>query len=256
IQQDKLSTGDETETNTEELMYYRAGEDKELHKKKVESDWLKDCFVGEVCSAEKTDNLEEELRVEGVRCTSSPPVYGRRQEMKEFLDKERGRLSKLFSSIRPWTPQTMDAVELVGLSVMVYPCTLGPMCFFEDFASLWGSLAWVDWRTSSRSNLEFARLSILTSSPRNIQDSINIKIGEDVFTISVMEESLCFSDKNEYTGGPSCYRCRELGHHPASPSFVADTIEQIGHAQPATSAMPGYWVERGASGLRTGVTNN
>ncbi|GAB4853102.1 hypothetical protein Ancab_017286, partial [Ancistrocladus abbreviatus] len=176
---------------------------------KVDSDWLKECFVGEVCSVEMIDNLEEELRVDGVRCTARN-MGGRLvllfiqdgREMKEFLEKEGGKLSKWFSSIRPWTTRTVDSCRTCWVTCYGVPLHALSEVFFEDFASLWGLLAWVDQRMSSRSNLEFVWLSIFTSSPRNIQDSVNIKIGEDVFTVLAIEERMFFSDKKEYIRGP------------------------------------------------------
>ncbi|GAB4849904.1 hypothetical protein Ancab_004703, partial [Ancistrocladus abbreviatus] len=135
------------------------------------------------------DNLEEELRAEGVRCIARK-IGGRLvllsmedgREMKEFLEKEGGKLSKWFSSIRPWTTRTVDTRRTCWVKGYGVPLHALFEVFSEDFASLWRSLGGVDQSMSSRSNLEFVRLSILTSSPRTIQDSVHIKIGEDVFT--------------------------------------------------------------------------
>ncbi|GAB4843225.1 hypothetical protein Ancab_013192, partial [Ancistrocladus abbreviatus] len=79
--------------------------------------------------------------------------------------------------------------------------------FFEELASLWGILVEVDAVTKAKRSLSFARMVILSSSPKFVNANIKVKIDDYVFALSIIEECQLvaasmdhFSRSNNSTG--------------------------------------------------------
>ncbi|GAB4825496.1 hypothetical protein Ancab_040332 [Ancistrocladus abbreviatus] len=163
--------------------------------KQEDGEWLDGCFVGEVRELEDLDSLQDNLQNAGVVC-SVRSLGGRSvllatenpRMMHSYVEGERMKLSRWFASIRPWSPLAVDSRRLCWVRSYGIPLHVWTWEFFAEIASIWGILVQVDQGTREKSVLSYARLAILTSLPRNLDDSINVQVDGHAFAFSVIEE--------------------------------------------------------------------
>ncbi|GAB4841039.1 hypothetical protein Ancab_021785 [Ancistrocladus abbreviatus] len=62
--------------------------------------------------------------------------------------------------------------------------------FFSSLARRWGTLIAIDGETSQRNRFDIAHIAVQTQYPEVIQSKVSIKVDEDVFLITVAEESV------------------------------------------------------------------
>ncbi|GAB4853987.1 hypothetical protein Ancab_040190 [Ancistrocladus abbreviatus] len=168
----------------------------ELKLCKTEYEWLNACYTGVVKSMESINNLESELIKEGI---SNCVVRGNlvllsaigNGNMEKIMSDYRGKLVRWFNSLRPWEKQDVGYNRVVWIRCTSIPLHIWSDNFFMNLARHWGECVCIDPNTSEKRRLAVARVAICTSATGVINSSLRIKIDDEIFRISVAEETPC-----------------------------------------------------------------
>ncbi|XP_058775700.1 uncharacterized protein LOC131649953 [Vicia villosa] len=155
-----------------------------------------EAFVGVVEVPGSTYNIQGALHAEGhfsIKATQMGANLCLLEEMEEgdlvtLIREEPEWFGKWFSDIHPWTPEDVDNERLTWIRVCGLPCHAWKKEFFEFISKTVGVFVCIDEETKNHTKLDVARFLIRTKYLMNLNESINVGVNENFYSIKLVED--------------------------------------------------------------------
>ncbi|KAK7273224.1 hypothetical protein RIF29_14273 [Crotalaria pallida] len=159
-------------------------------------EWLGKCFVGKLVNVEDVEKVQTKLCAVGLYNIKAMRMGGRCVlleadddcDVVECLQSNYTWFQGLFEEVKRWNPVVMVHERVIWVQCFGIPLVAWEERFFSLVATVPGSFIKLDDATTLKSRLDVGRMLILTSSKSFINMTVNVKINDQVYGITVVEE--------------------------------------------------------------------
>ncbi|GAU20898.1 hypothetical protein TSUD_120900 [Trifolium subterraneum] len=158
--------------------------------------WAKKGLVGIVNHPEEVQMLQQKMLDVGLSTIRIIPMGGRKVFIQPSEDEDLWELIKdaeeyfnhWFVKIKEWNPSEVSVDRVVWIRIFGTPVHAWKEDFFKKMVESFGELLVLDWDTSQKRRLDFARVLIKTSYSSFINHVEKVKIDSLFFMVRVLEE--------------------------------------------------------------------
>ncbi|KAL4564110.1 hypothetical protein LXL04_028162 [Taraxacum kok-saghyz] len=157
---------------------------------------LKKTLIGEVHNYSILKNLNELPSIEGLNDVKICYIGGLSISIefssivasKNYLCLAKDSWKKWFRELKSWATEDLVMKRLVSLSIVGIPPHAWNSSTFSDIGAIWGEVVIHEWCKSENKNRDRGRIAILTQEFKTINDTVEISIERNRYTVLVMED--------------------------------------------------------------------
>ncbi|KAK2447937.1 heterogeneous nuclear ribonucleoprotein Q [Trifolium repens] len=157
---------------------------------------LENCWVGKLWNHEDVDKIQFKIWMEGFQTVNATWLgldlillsSGTKDGVKNAVECNTDWWSRVFVEIKPWTPLSRPRGRRVWVRIFGTPLHVWGEDCFNKVVWRFAKFVKMDEATEKQQRLDFARVQVLINYWGKIDESVDIRVGDDLFVLRVVEE--------------------------------------------------------------------